>query len=94
MPWSRSQMKLAQAVKHGFKPTGKAAGFSKSFANQVIAEGTKGENMSAVIERGSYKNGGKVKETGKALLHKGEVVLTAKQAKKAKKAGFDWNAGT
>jgi len=94
MPWSRKQVKLAEAVKHGFKPTGKAAGFSKSFANQVIAEGTKGENMAGLIDRGSYKKGGKVKETGKALLHKGEVVLTAKQAKKAKKAGFDWNAGT
>jgi len=34
---------------------------------------------------GSYKKGGKVKKTGMALVHKGEVVLTAKQAAKAKK---------
>jgi len=78
-------MKLAQAVKHGFKPTGKAAGFSKSFANQVIAEGTKGENMGNVIDRGSYKKGGKVKKTGKAMLHAGEYVLNAKKAKAFKK---------
>lgn len=32
-----------------------------------------------------YKKGGKVKKTGLALVHKNEVVLTAKQAKKAGK---------
>jgi ribosomal protein L18 len=94
MPWSKKTVATAQAVAHGWEPKGKARGFSKKFAEQVIAEGTKGENMAGLIDRGSYKKGGKVKETGKALLHKGEVVLTAKQAKKAKKAGFDWNAGT
>lgn len=31
----------------------------------------------------AYKKGGKVKKTGPAKLHKGERVLTAKQAKKA-----------
>ena len=37
---------------------------------------------------GSYKHGGKVKRTGPAKLHKGERVLTKKQAKKyAKKSG-------
>ena len=41
--------------------------------------------MGNVIERGAYKKGGKVKETGKAMLHKGELVLTAKQAKAKKK---------
>jgi hypothetical protein len=30
----------------------------------------------------AYKNGGKVKKTGPALVHKGEVVITKKQAKK------------
>ncbi len=33
----------------------------------------------------SYKKGGKVKKTGLAKLHKGELVLTKKQAKKLKK---------
>ena len=36
----------------------------------------------------SYKRGGKVKRTGPAKLHKGERVLTKRQAKKyAKKRG-------
>jgi hypothetical protein len=33
----------------------------------------------------SYKKGGKVKKTGTALVHKGEVVLTKAEAKKYKK---------
>lgn len=36
----------------------------------------------ALKEAASYKKGGKVKKTGKALVHKGEVVLTKKQQKK------------
>lgn len=33
----------------------------------------------------SFKKGGKVRKTGLAKVHKGEVVLTVKQAKRAKK---------
>ena len=33
-------------------------------------------------EAGEFKRGGKVKRTGRALVHKGERVLTAKQARK------------
>ena len=40
-PWSLKQLLLAKAVKHGFKPTGKAKGFTKKFAKQVIREGVK-----------------------------------------------------
>ena len=43
MPWSRKQKKLARAVAHGFKPTGAAKGFDKSFAAQVISESKKGK---------------------------------------------------
>ena len=38
MPWTKKQQKLAQAVAHGFKPSGKAKGFDKDFAEQVIEE--------------------------------------------------------
>lgn len=38
MPYTKSQVKLAQAVKHGFHPTGKAKGFSEDFADQVVTE--------------------------------------------------------
>ena len=37
-PWTKKQQKLAHAVEHGFKPTGSAKGFTKSFAEQVIEE--------------------------------------------------------
>ena len=41
-----------------------------------------------VANPGQYKKGGKVKRTGVAKVHKGEYVLTVKQAKKyAKKKG-------
>jgi hypothetical protein len=42
----------------------------------------KAEKMLA--EPPSYNKGGTVKKTGMALVHKGEKVLTAKQAKKKK----------
>lgn len=38
MPWTRKQQKLARAVSHGFKPTGQASGFGKTFAEQVLEE--------------------------------------------------------
>lgn len=38
MPWSRKQVKLARAVKHGFKPTGKAKGFGKNVADLILRE--------------------------------------------------------
>ncbi len=47
MPWSKKQMRVAQAVEHGWKPKGSAKGFTKSFASQVIAEGVKGEHKKA-----------------------------------------------
>jgi hypothetical protein len=45
----------------------------------------RGNNMAGLIDRGSYKKGGKVKKTGKAMLHAGEYVLNAKKAKAFKK---------
>lgn len=38
MPYTRKQQDLARAVEHGFKPTGKAKGFDRDFASQVIEE--------------------------------------------------------
>lgn len=42
--------------------------------------GNRSVNRKEVL--GSYKKGGKVKKTGLYKLHKGERVLTKKQAKK------------
>ena len=47
------------------------------------AVGTKA--LGAVNAIPSFKNGGKVKKTGLARLHKNEVVLPASQAKSLKK---------
>ncbi len=41
--------------------------------------------MGQVIDRGSYKRGGKVKKTAKAMVHQGEYILTAKKAKALKR---------
>lgn len=38
MPWTDKQQAVARAVAHGWKPTGSAKGFDRSFAEQVIAE--------------------------------------------------------
>lgn len=44
MPWSKKQVRTAQAVEHGWKPKGSAKGFTRGFAAQVVAEGVKGEH--------------------------------------------------
>lgn len=38
MPYTKKQKDLARAVAHGFHPTGKAKGFDKAFASQVLEE--------------------------------------------------------
>jgi hypothetical protein len=38
MPWSEKQVRVAQAVEHGWKPKGSAKGFTRSFASQVVEE--------------------------------------------------------
>ena len=43
------------------------------------------EKSEMVPIKASYRKGGKVKHTGPAKLHKGERVLTAKQARKYEK---------
>jgi hypothetical protein len=40
-----------------------------------------GSTSTNVASPSSFKKGGKVKKTGKALVHKGEVVLTSSQVK-------------
>jgi hypothetical protein len=42
MPWSKKQVRTAEAVKHGWKPQGSAKGFTHSFASQVVSEGERG----------------------------------------------------
>jgi len=54
----------------------------------MIGDFNSRNNPTPAASPSSYKKGGKVKKTGVARVHKGETVLTAKEAKKyAKKKG-------
>lgn len=46
------------------------------------SDASSGGNTDDPATPGSFKYGGKVKKTGKARVHKGERVLTKKQARK------------
>ncbi len=48
MPWTRKQLKVAEAVKHGWKPKGSAKGFTLGFAGQVIQETDGGKRKSMI----------------------------------------------
>ena len=50
MPFSKRQKDLAQAVEHGFKPTGSAKGFDKAFASQVIEESASDKKRTKAAE--------------------------------------------
>ena len=49
--------------------------------------GPDGKPITAPTVRGNFKRGGKVKETGKYLVHKGEVVAPKKARKTARSSG-------
>lgn len=38
MPYTKKQVQVAEAVKHGWKPKGSAKGFAEKFADQVVEE--------------------------------------------------------
>lgn len=38
MPYTEKQIRTAQAVEHGFKPSGSASGFTKAFADYMLKE--------------------------------------------------------
>ena len=57
-------------------------------APRMIGDFNSRNNPTPAASPSSYKKGGKVKKTGVARVHKGETVLTAKEAKKyVKKKG-------
>jgi hypothetical protein len=53
MPWTRKQVKTAQAVEHGWKPKGSAKGFDKGFADLVVRETQDGK----LVKRAESKLG-------------------------------------
>ena len=56
-----------------------------SLLGKELAGAVNKKAISAVNSIPSFKKGGKMHKTGLARLHKGEVVLTATQAKSLKK---------
>ena len=79
-------MANADAFNQGFDAgQGKEGKKKKSNSNPKVF--TPDDQQAAAIPK-TFKKGGKVKRTGVAKVHKGEYVLTVKQAKKyAKKKG-------
>lgn len=55
--------------------------------NAGFSMGKKKDDKQNIAKPNSFKKGGKVRKTGFAKVHKGEVVLTAKEVKRAKKSG-------
>lgn len=55
MPYNASQMKTAMAVKHGWKPSGSAKGFTKDFAEHVLEMGEKKKRRGTVGELSMLK---------------------------------------
>ncbi len=63
MPWTAKTQRLAQAVRHGFHPTGSAKGFTASFADQVVEESkalptkrkVKKHSLGNIVKRGAHK---------------------------------------
>jgi len=54
MPWTKKQQRVAEAVAHGWKPKGKAKGFTQAFASQVLTEtdSKTGKTTTKKVKRG------------------------------------------
>ena len=57
----------------------------QSLMGKEISRAVGAKALGAVNAIPSFKNGGKVKKTGKANLHRGEVVLSTPQVRALKK---------
>ena len=55
MPWTTKQVKVAEAVKHGWKPKGAAKGFTKKLASDIVVETNDGKDKSMIRKKGSKK---------------------------------------
>lgn len=58
---------------------------SRALLGKELSGALNKKAVSAVGMIPTYKTGGVVKKTGRALVHKGEVVLSVKKVKKLKK---------
>ena len=51
MPYTKKQVRVAEAVAHGFKPTGSAKGFNKGFAKDLLVETNYGKDKSMIRKK-------------------------------------------
>lgn len=58
---------------------------SQGLLGKKLARAANARAVEAIASPAAYKKGGKVMKTGKAVVHKGEVVLTASKVKMLKK---------
>ncbi len=54
-PFTRKQVRLAQAVEHGFRPTGKAKNFTKKLASDIVVETNDGKDRSMIRKKKASK---------------------------------------
>ncbi len=73
IPKALQYLSPALAIIGAFQKRGKQGGGSSGGGTNTDDPGAPGQ---------SFKRGGKVKKTGRAKVHKGERVLTAKQSRK------------
>lgn len=72
---AKKAMKWVDTIKKGYT----------ALAGKDLARAVSARASEAVAAPAAYKKGGVVKKTGRALVHKGEVVLTVSQRKALKK---------
>jgi len=72
---AKKAMKWVDTIKKGYT----------ALAGKDLARAVSSRAAEAVAAPAAYKKGGVVKKTGRALVHKGEVVLTVAQRKALKK---------
>ena len=72
---SKKALKWVDTIKKGYT----------ALAGKDLARAVSARASEAVAAPAAYKKGGVVKKTGRALVHKGEVVLTVAQRKALKK---------
>ena len=48
MPYTRKQVRVAEAVTHGWKPKGSAKSFTSDFAKRLLEETDDGKNKSMI----------------------------------------------
>jgi hypothetical protein len=86
--WSKGSKKKGKGKDSSSEDSKKKGNGKGSSSEDGAGKSAWSVGFGSKTTKSSYKKGGKVKKTGMAKVHKGEIVLTAAQAKMcAQKAG-------